>query len=179
VVIREQGPQDSVAVRRLLTSAFGDAGQVADLAEALWTRPDRSCPALVAEHDGTVVGHVQLSAGWIDADLRLVDVLVLSPLGVEPALQRRGIGQALCRAALEHAGTRGIPAVFLEGDPRYYARLGWQRASAHGFPAPSRRIPDPGFQVAVLPAWQPWMVGPVVYNDTFWTFDRVGLRDHE
>ena len=32
VVIREQVPQDAAAVRRLLTSAFGDAGQVADLA---------------------------------------------------------------------------------------------------------------------------------------------------
>jgi putative acetyltransferase len=177
VVIREQGPHDSTAVRRLLTNAFGDEGQVADLAESLASRTDGGRAALVAEDDGTVVGHVQLSAGWIDADLRLVDVLVLSPLGVEPAHQRRGIGQALCRAALEHARALEIPAVFLEGDPGYYARLGWQRASAHGFTAPSTRIPDPGFQVAVLPSWQPWMVGAVVYNDTFWTFDRVGLRD--
>src|SRR3954454_2090064 len=96
VLVREQRPQDSIAVRRVLTSAFGDTGQVADLAEALWTRTDGSCPALVAEHDGTVVGHVQLSTGWIDAGLRLVDVLVLSPLGVDPAHQRSGIGQALC-----------------------------------------------------------------------------------
>jgi putative acetyltransferase len=162
----------------VLTSAFGDTGQVADLAEALWTRTDGSCPALVAEHDGTVVGHVQLSAGWIDAGLRLVDVLVLSPLGVDPAHQRSGIGQALCQRVLEHARALKIPAVFLEGDPGYYARLGWQRASAQGFTAPSTRIPDPGFQVAILPSWQRWMVGSVVYNDTFWTFDRVGLRDH-
>jgi putative acetyltransferase len=178
VVIREQGPQDSAAVRRLLTSAFGDTGQVADLAEALDRRTDDLGAALVAEHDGTVIGHVQLSAGWIDADLRLVDVLVLSPLGVEPAHQRCGIGRALCHAALEHARDRAVPAVFLEGDPGYYARLDWQRASAHGFIAPSTRIPDPGFQVTLLPSWRPWMIGAVVYNDTFWTFDRVGLRDH-
>jgi putative acetyltransferase len=178
VVIREQVPQDAAAVRQLLSSVFGDAGQVADLAEALATRVDRPSAALVAEAEGTVVGHVRLSAGWIDADPRLVEVLVLSPLGVEPAHQRRGIGQALCNAALEHARSLEIPAVFLEGDPRYYARLGWQRASAHGFIAPSTRIPDPGFQVVILPSWRPWMVGAVVYNDTFWTFDRVGLRDH-
>jgi putative acetyltransferase len=179
VIVREQGPQDSAAVRQLLSRAFRDQGEVADLAEALALRGTHASVALVAEQEGTVVGHVQLSAGWIDADQRLVDVLVLSPLGVEPAHQRRGIGRALCQAALEHARDVGIPAVFLEGDPRYYARLGWQRASTKGFTSPSRRIPDPGFQVVTLTSWRPWMVGAVVYNDTFWHFDRVGLRHHE
>jgi putative acetyltransferase len=178
VVIREQGPQDSAAVRQLLSSSFRDHGEVADLAEALAIRGTQPSVALVAEQQGAVVGHVQLSAGWIDADPRLVEVLVLSPLGVEPAHQRRGIGRALCHAALEHAREHGVPAVFLEGAPRYYARLGWQRASAHGFTAPSTRIPDPGFQVVTLPSWRPWMVGAVVYNDTFWRFDRVGLRHY-
>jgi putative acetyltransferase len=177
VVIREQSPQDSAAVRRLLTNAFRDDGEVADLADALATRADRPSVALVAEHEGTVAGHVQLSAGWIDADQRLVEVLVLSPLGVDPGHQRRGIGRALCSAALDHANKLGVPAVFLEGDPRYYAPLGWQRASAHGFIAPSTRIPDPGFQVVMLRSWRPWMVGAVIYNDVFWAFDRVGLRD--
>ena len=164
-------------MRRLLSSAFGDAGQVADLAEALATRVDRPSAALVAEAEGTVVGHVRLSAGWIDADPRLVEVLVLSPLGVEPAHQRRGIGRALCNAALDtRAASRSRP--FSRGRPRLLPRLGWQRASAYGFTAPSTRIPDPGFQVVILPSWRPWMVGAVVYNDTFWTFDRVGLRDH-
>ena len=177
VLIRQQVPQDAAAVRRMLTSAFGDAGQVADLAEALASRADASSAALVAERDGTVVGHVQLSAGWIDADPRLVEVCILSPLGVEPGHQRCGIGRALCEAALERARALDVPAVFLEGDPGYYARLGWERASERGFTAPSRRIPDPGFQVVILPSWRSWMVGAVVYNDTFWTFDRVGLRD--
>jgi putative acetyltransferase len=31
--------------------------------------------------------------------------------------------------------------------------------------------------VIVLPAWEPWMTGAHVYNDTFWTMDCVGLRD--
>ena len=78
-------------MRRLLSSAFGDAGQVADLAEALATRVDRPSAALVAEAEGTVVGHVRLSAGWIDADPRLVEVLVLSPWALA-SHQRRGGG---------------------------------------------------------------------------------------
>jgi putative acetyltransferase len=177
VIIRAQQDDDATAVRRLLAAAFGDQGPVvADLAEALAARPDRPGVVLVAEDGGAVVGHVQLSRSWIDAAPRPVEVLVLSPLGVAPAHQRRGIGRALCAAAVERAAVLGAPAVFLEGDPAYYSRLGWERASRYGVSAPSARIPDAGFQVRVLPAWEDWMTGALVYNDTFWSFDCVGLR---
>jgi putative acetyltransferase len=175
VTIREQGPHDEAMIADLLVGAFRDDGRVAALAQALAARTDGSV-SLLAEPDGVPIGHVQLSRGWVDAAPRLVEVLVLSPLGVAPAYQRRGVGRALCEAALEHARRLDAPAVFLEGDPGYYARLGWQRASAQGFTAPSARIPDAAFQVVLLPAWQPWMVGALVYNDTFWAHDCVGLR---
>jgi len=177
VLIRTQRSDDWPAARRLLTEAFADHGEVAALAGALHARDDRprDC-ALVAECDGQVVGHVQLSKAWIDAAPALVDALVLSPLGVAPDHQRCGVGRALCEAAVAHAQHLQAPAIFLEGDPGYYGRLGWQRASDRGFTAPSVRIPEPGFQVALLPSWQPWMVGAVVYNDTFWALDFVGLR---
>lgn len=174
--IRNQLPEDAPAVRGVLTDAFGDDGTVADLAEALLARPDRPGPALVAEVDGAIAGHVQLSRSWVDAAPALVEVLVLSPVGVAPAHQRHGIGRALCAAAVEQARQLGAPAVFLEGDPGYYSRLGWERAGAHGFTAPSVRIPDAAFQLTLLPGHEPWMTGALVYNDTFWQLDCVGLR---
>ncbi len=177
MIVRTQHRDDGPAVRQVLTDAFADGGRVAALAEALAGRPDRPTGPLVAEVNGELVGHVQLSRGWIDALPQLVDVLVLSPLGVVGKHQRSGIGRALCQAAIEQARRHAAPAVFLEGDPAYYSRIGWQRASGLGFTAPSTRIPEPGFQVIMLPAWQPWMVGAVVYNDTFWALDFVGLRD--
>ncbi|MDT4921226.1 MAG: putative acetyltransferase [Pseudonocardiales bacterium] len=167
---------EPATVRRLLTTAFADDGRVADLVEALTARPEDVGLPLVAESAGTVVGYTQLSRGWIDADRQLVEALVLSPLAVAPAHQRRGIGRALSDAAVEQARQLGAPAVFLEGDPKYYAKLGWQPAGAQGFTAPSVRIPDAAFQVVVLPARQPWMTGALVYNDTFWSLDCVGLR---
>lgn len=176
MTIRAQQPQDEAAVRDLLTAAFADNGQVAELAHALDARPDRPGVALVAESDGAVVGHVQLSRGWIDAPARLVEVLILSPLGVAPAHQRRGFGRALCDAAVERAGQLDAAAVFLEGDPAYYGRLGWEPAGGYGVTPPSVRIPDVGCQVRRLPAWRPWMTGALVYNDTFWSHDCVGLR---
>lgn len=178
MIIRAQRPDDAATVRRVLSDAFADGGRAAALADALIARPDRPTDAaLVAALDGEPVGHVQLSRGWIDARRGLVEVLVLSPLAVAPAHQRRGIGRALCNAAVARARHLDAPAVFLEGNPAYYGRLGWQRASNRGMGRPSDRIPDPGFQVTLLPSWQSWMTGKVVYNDTFWSLDCVGLRD--
>ena len=85
MVVRAQHSGEWPAVRRLLTAAFADDGRVAALAEALHARADRPVDcALLAESDGELVGHLQLSRAWIDAQPALVDVLVLSPLAVAP-----------------------------------------------------------------------------------------------
>lgn len=103
-------------------------------------------------------------------------VRTLSPLAVAPAWQRRGVGSALVREGLRRLDERGVPLAFLEGDPRYYSRLGFEPAVEQGFRKPSLRIPDAGFQVIRLSAYEPWMTGTFVYADTFWDHDCVGLR---
>jgi putative acetyltransferase len=72
---------------------------------------------------------------------------------------------------------RGVPAVFLEGSPVYYPRFDFMPAVQLGFRKPSLRIPDAAFQVITLPAYEPWMTGTVVYAETFWRHDVVGIRD--
>jgi putative acetyltransferase len=113
----------------------------------------------------------------VDAARELVPVLVLSPLAVRSDRQRQGVGRALVSAAIDTAADLGSPLVFLEGDPTYYGRLGWQRASELGFTPPSQRIPDAAFQVVIGPGYETWMTGALVYNDTFWSYDCVGLRE--
>lgn len=179
--VRPAQEVDRTAVRRVVEAAFGaedpaHGAQVVDLVDALHAA-DRVALSLVAELDGATVGHVQLNHSWVDAREALVDVLVLSPLSVEPAAQRAGIGTALVAAALEQAAAAGTPAVFLEGSPAYYGARGFARASEHGFERPSVRIPDPAFQVALFDAHEPWMAGRLVYCDPFWAHDCVGLRD--
>jgi putative acetyltransferase len=165
-------------VRTVTTAAFGpDGARVADLVDSLQASDAFSGLSFVAEQDGGAVGHVMLTRSWLDAPPALVDVLVLSPLSVHPDHQRRGVGRALVVHALGQAEAEGAPAVFLEGDPAYYGRLGFERASARGFERPSTRIPDAAFQVVVLPKHQEWMRGRIVYADRFWAFDCVGLRD--
>lgn len=179
VRVRPERPSDREAVRRVVGTAFGDEGPtVTALLDAL-NATGRVVAGLVAEVDGSVVGHVQLNRSWLDTRERVVDVLVLSPLSVVPEAQGAGIGTALVAAAVEAAENAGSPAVFLEGSPAYYGARGFERGSAHGFGRPSVRIPDPAFQVVVLPAHEPWMTGQLVYCDPFWALDCVGLRDPE
>ena len=132
--------------------------------------------AAAADDDGAVVGHVMLSRGWVDSPRELVEVLVLSPLSVDPPRQGVGIGGELVRAALREAEAFGAPEVFLEGDPGYYARFGFRPAAGSGFTRPSVRIPDAAFQVVLLTAHEPWMTGALVYPEAFWAHDSVGLR---
>jgi putative acetyltransferase len=177
VVVRGQRPGERAAVREVIVRSF-DEPVVADLAEALQDRDAGSNGlSLVAEHGDALVGHVQLSWSWLDAPARLVDVLVLSPLSVVPDQQRQGIGGMLVKQALAHAAQLGAPMLFLEGDPRYYSRFGFRPGADCGFTAPSVRIPPAAFQVVILPSYEPWMTGALVYVDTFWAHDCVGLRD--
>ena len=176
-LIRPELDADQAAVAALHLSAFPDNDRVPALVDALRVAPAPLEPmSFVAVHGADVVGHTMLSSGRLDAPERIVDVLVLSPLGVLPRYQNQGIGTRLVRHALAAADTRGVPLVFLEGSPDYYATRGFERADRFGFRSPSLRIPAPAFQVARLTACQPWMTGTLVYADPFWAMDCVGLR---
>ncbi|MCX2967704.1 N-acetyltransferase [Streptomyces sp. TRM70308] len=179
--VREERVGDADGVREVNLRAFGDHGVVvAALVESLRESVAAGHGlSLVAEERGRVVGHVMFTQSLLDAPRRLVDVQVLSPLAVLPERWRRGVGRALVRTGLERMAARGVPLVFLEGDPRYYARLGFEPGGEHGFRKPSLRIPDAAFQVVRLPAHEPWMTGTLVYPQPFWRHDAVGLRDPE
>jgi putative acetyltransferase len=200
VTVRPASLDDESAIARVLSEAFGEVheeperpaaqagasaataagtgavAKILSLVEALRHVDTRA--EIVAEgDDGTLVGHVLLSRGWIDARAGLVEVLILSPLAVVPSHQRRGIGSRLLGAALAAADELGAPAVFLEGDPSYYSEQGFSAAEPLGFTRPSARIPVAAFQVALLESHEEWMSGAVVYPGPFWSHDCVGLRD--
>jgi len=174
VTIRDQRPDDADAVFAVVRAAFADDPAVAPLEADLGGRDDSV--GFVAEADGRVVGHVRITRCWIDAEDALVEARVLSPLSVVPDAQGRGVGGALVERAVAAAEATGVPVVVLEGDPGYYARLGFGHAAELGLTPASPRVPAAAFQAVRFPAYEGWMRGPIVYPETFWTHDAVGLR---
>ncbi len=178
VIVRAMRPAEFDEVRALSVAAFGGDPAIGPLLDALrgsWAWEDDL--SFVAEVDGSIAGHVLYTHAFLDAPERIVDVLVLSPIGVRPGLQRRGIGGRLIEESLRVLERRSEPLVFLEGHPGYYPRFGFLRAGALGFTAPSVRIPDAAFMVYPLPSYSSWMTGALVYSDAFWRVDAVGLRE--
>jgi putative acetyltransferase len=175
VDVRFEQESDRPGVRLVHLAAFGDHGEVvANLVDDLRTGDELS---LVAEEEGAVVGHAMFTSSLLDTPRRLVRVQVLSPVGVLPQSQKRGIGSALIRRGLELLAGRGVPVVFVEGSPEYYSRFGFEPGGDQGFRKPSLRIPDEAFQALTLASYEPWMTGTLVYSETFWRHDAVGLRD--
>jgi len=176
VIVRTEEASDLPETREVVAAAFGDE-PVVELLDGLRASSAWRDLSFVAEQDGRVVGHVSFTRGWLDAPQRLVEVLVLSPLSVHPSSQGTGVGSTLVRRTLELFQDRPEPLVFLEGSPSYYSRLGFRPGGPHGFTAPSTRIPPAAFQFVVLPTYEGWMTGALVYPDAFWEHDSVGLRD--
>jgi putative acetyltransferase len=180
VLVREERPDDYAAVAEIHRLAFGShhgevvARLVEDLRKSLASEGGLSLVA--ADDDGKLLGHALFTRSRLDAPKRLVDVQVLSPVGVLPASQRQGVGTALIEHGLALLTEQGVPLVFLEGSPAYYPRFGFVPGASLGFRRPSLRIPDEAFQVRVLPAHESWMTGTLVYRETLWNHDVVGLR---
>ena len=177
--IRAEEQADHDAVVEVHRQAFGAEGDavarlVVDLRASL---ADEEGLSLVAVDDDDVIGSVLFTRSLLDAPSRLVDVQVLSPVGVLPDRQGQGVGSALIRRGIELSAERGVPLVFLEGSPAYYSRFGFRPGNEHGFRRPSLRIPPAGFQVCLLPSYESWMTGTLVYRQDFWSHDLVGLRE--
>jgi putative acetyltransferase len=140
VQIREERLEDRAGAIEVERLAFG-SDEEASIIEAVRDEPGSF--ALVAEADGGIVGHVQLSRATIGA----ADVLALGPIGVLPSRQGEGIGSGLVRAALEAAAERSEAAVILLGSPAYYPRFGFRPGSALGLRNPYAGIEPNGFEI--------------------------------
>lgn len=168
MIIREETPADYGAIHDLFTPLMGP--EVANLVHDL-RRSDGYVPdlALVAEDDGEMVGHIVMSYAALEGSEKM-SVLLLSPLGVKPGHQRRGVGTALVLTGLAKAEARKEPLVVVEGVPSYYPRLGFERARSYGIEPPHPEIPDDAWMVRLLPAYATRYRGRVAYPPAFDAF---------
>jgi putative acetyltransferase len=129
-VIRAEQPADAAAVHQVHATAFPTAAeaQLVDLLRAA----GKAWISLVAEIDGRIVGQVLFSPVTVDAWVGVQVGVGLAPVAVLPAYQRQGIGRRLIQAGLAECRRVGRPFVVVLGEPGYYSRFGFQRASARG-----------------------------------------------
>jgi predicted N-acetyltransferase YhbS len=131
-VIRAERASDVTSREALLDACFGDNRHQRTCQRLRDGRAPAAGLALVATHDGKLVGTVRLwhvSAGGRDA-------LMLGPLAVDASARGLGVGAALMDEVLALAGARGHGAVILLGDAPYYARYGFSPEKMAGLQLP-------------------------------------------
>ncbi len=146
-LIRKEEPADIDAVRRLNELAFGgplEAGIVDRLRERC-----EDLISLVAEEEGSVVGHILFSPVEIESGDKMYPGMGLAPMAVLPDYQRQGIGSELVRAGLAEVRERDCFFVIVLGHPEYYPRFGFEPASKHGIGC-EWEVPDEVFMILVL-----------------------------
>lgn len=105
--------------------------------------------ALVAEIDGLVVGHIAFSPVTAENNATWKGY-ILAPLGVKPAYQKRQIGSKLVESGMARLTKKGVNAVFVYGDPKYYGRFGFEADAASGYSPPYQLEYPSGWQAIVL-----------------------------
>lgn len=129
--VRPEQPEDHEAVYTINASAFGRPAE-AELVEALRTGPEPKI-SLVAEVDGSVVGHIFFSPVSFEIPSgERYTLLGLAPMAVLPEYQDQGVGSALVRRGLQACLEAGHPVVIVLGHPDYYPRFGFRPASTWG-----------------------------------------------
>ncbi|MBH2796434.1 N-acetyltransferase [Serratia marcescens] len=135
ITLRHETPADVGAIATLTAAAFLHA-EHSSHTEQFIVSALRAAGALtlslVAEHNGTPIGHASVSpivlsngaAGWYG----------LAPVSVLPAYQSQGIGSRLIRRLLAELQERGAAGCVVLGDPNYYGRFGFQAQCALALP---------------------------------------------
>ena len=127
--IRPEKPQDADGVRRVHQAAFPSTVE-AELVDRLRAR-GKAAVSLVAEDGGQIVGHIVFSPVTFDPPLP-VTAFSLAPMAVLADHWKHGVGRRLVQNGLAECNAQGACLVVVLGEPDYYERFGFERASRHG-----------------------------------------------
>jgi putative acetyltransferase len=162
IKIRTETAADVPAIEAVTISAFLNAPHTSHTEQIIVGALRKAgvlTISLVADAEGTVIGHVAVSpvsisdgaAGWFG----------LGPLSVVPEHQSHGVGSRLMHEALRILRERGAAGCILLGEPEYYGRFGFQADPNLILPD----VPPKYFQAISLGTSRPH--GIVSYHEAF------------
>jgi putative acetyltransferase len=129
-----QSVEDCTAIRAVITAAFQRVDE-ADLVDQL-RADNHALLSLVAEREGSIVGHVLFSRMWIDTARGRVSAVALAPVAVLPDHQRKGIAARLITRGIELLRQRNEVIVIVLGNPDYYLRFGFSAEKSRSLKSP-------------------------------------------
>src|SRR5512138_2607067 len=129
IQIRAEEPQDIEQVRAVLRAAF-PSDLESRLVEALRAN-GKAIISLVAVRGEQVLGHILFSP-VTTAPPSETNGIGLAPVAVHPEAQSQGIGSQLIHEGLRRCQELGYDYCVVLGDPKYYRRFGFEKASQFG-----------------------------------------------
>jgi putative acetyltransferase len=161
VTIRPEQSGDTSAVHVVHEAAFPTAAE-ADLVDHLRGN-GKAAVSLVAVDDNRIVGHILFSPVTFDPPADVI-AFGLAPMAVLQEHEKHGVGRRLVQNGLAECHAKGACLVVVLGDPTYYGRFGFERASRHGlrnefgveeafmvFMLEAKCHPEPGTMVKYAP----------------------------
>lgn len=122
--------------------------------------------SLVADEDSEIVGHILFTRVVIKDGNKTYPALALAPVGVKEEAQKKGIGTLLIEEGLKKAKYLGHKAIVVLGDPAFYERFGFERASNYEITPPAA-FPEEAFLVKKLSPEDLEFKGQVLYPVQF------------
>lgn len=147
MIIRPEASQDIPYIRTLTDAAFVGVEHSSQTEGAIVDAlrdAGALTVSLVAELDGSVIGHVGFSPVLIDGEN--IGWFGLGPVSVSPGLQRGSVGSTLIKEGLNKLASLGAQGCVVLGDPAYYGRFGFSSDHALRY----GDVPPEYFQSLVL-----------------------------
>lgn len=167
IQIRQEQQEDHQQIRKLVKEAFTHAehsdGDEHNLIERIRHSSDYIPElSLVAVSGDIVLGHIMFSKISVGQS----DAIALAPLAVRADWHRKGIGKLLVTAGHRQAREMGYYCSVVLGNPGYYSKFSYEKASNHGIIAPFE-VPDDYYMVCKLDKNCDIPKGCVKYSDAF------------
>ena len=164
IIYRPEKLEDVAEIHAVNQAAFPTEAE-ANLVDAL-RDSGRLLISLVAEDGGQIIGHIGFSPVTMSLATGISSGIGLAPLAVVPARQRQGIGSQLIHKGLDACRKAGFAYAVVLGDPGYYNRFGFVRASDYGL-GNEYGVIDEFMVLAIQPNGIPTNRGVVRYASEF------------